>query len=224
MSRRPIDPQAEKRSLFVLAHYERQARVLGYTRIAGVDEVGRGPLAGPALVAAVILPPEADLPGIDDSKKLSPTQRLRLCHLIRCQAEAIGIGAASPKVIDRINIYQATLKAMYQAIARLDPPPDYLLIDALKLPRLNLPQQSIIKGDALSISIAAASIIAKVMRDQLMERLDKSYPQYGFAQHKGYGTLAHRQALAQYGPCPLHRSSFCHSKQYDLRFTDTGCS
>jgi len=208
MAKKSSDPEAERRRLFTLTHYERRAGELGYSRIAGIDEVGRGPLAGPVVAAAVILPENADLPGIDDSKKLSPRQRLRLFDLIRRQAKAIGFASVCQQVIDRVNIYQATLMAMYQAVAYLDPPPDYLLIDAMKLPKLKYPQIPIIKGDSASISIAAASIIAKVVRDQLMEKLDEVYPQYGFAQHKGYGTLAHRQAIAQYGISPLHRRSF----------------
>ncbi len=215
MARKFSDSEAEKQRLFTLTHYERRAGELGYNRIAGIDEVGRGPLAGPVVAAAVILPENADLPGIDDSKKLSPRQRLQLFGLIRRQAVAVGLASVCQQVIDRVNIYQATLMAMYQAVAYLDPPPNYLLIDALKLPKLNLPQMPIIKGDAASISIAAASIIAKVVRDQLMEKLDEVYPQYGFAQHKGYGTLIHRQALARHGLCPLHRRSFCKS---GLRF------
>jgi len=224
MARKSASPETEEQRLFILSHYERQARSLGYNRIAGMDEVGRGPLAGPVVAAAVILPANADLPGIDDSKKLSPRKRLQLFHLIHQQAQGIGLASINQQVIDKVNIYQATLMAMYQAIAYLSPPPDYLLIDAVKLPKLNIPQKSIIKGDALSISIAAASIIAKVVRDQLMEKLDELYPRYGFAQHKGYGTLTHRQAIAQYGLCPLHRQSFCHSKQQIFPFIVSSCS
>jgi ribonuclease HII len=191
-----------------LRHYETQARRQGYKLIAGVDEVGRGPLAGPVVAAAVILPDDPNLPGINDSKKLSPAKRLKLFAQIREQALTIGVGAVKENVIDKINILQATHLAMCRAIARLNPKPDYLVIDAIKLPQLNIPQQAITRGDALSISIAAASIMAKVIRDELMCQLAKHYPQYHFEQHKGYGTPIHLAALRQYGPCPIHRLSF----------------
>ena len=176
--------------------------------IAGVDEAGRGPLAGPVVVAAVILPLGLFLPRLNDSKKLSPKVRDALYDQIRDQAIAVGTAIIDEKTIDRINIYQATINGMYDAVFSLQPQPQKVLIDAVHLDRLPMPSLSIIKGDAKSASIAAASIIAKVTRDRLMDAYDKEYPVYGFARHKGYGTAEHVAAIRQYGPCPLHRQSF----------------
>jgi ribonuclease HII len=206
MAHRPR--QNEEQRLLRLQGYETQARGQGYRFIAGVDEVGRGPLAGPVVAAAVILPEEPDLPGIDDSKKLAASKRLKLFDQIKRQAVGIGIAAIKENIIDELNILQATRLAMCQAIAHLQPAPDYLLIDAVTLPRVNIPQQAIKRGDSLSISIAAASIMAKVIRDELMCHLAKRYPHYHFEQHKGYGTPLHLAALRQYGPSPIHRLSF----------------
>jgi ribonuclease HII len=173
-----------------------------------VDEAGRGPLAGPVFAAAVVLPEQFDLPGLDDSKKLSARVREELFPLIRRQALAVGIGVASPAEIDRHNILQATLLAMVRAIGRLGAKPDYLLIDGITPVPLPLPQKTIKKGDSLSLSIAAASILAKVARDRLMTIYDHRYPGYGFAGHKGYGSAAHLEAIAELGPSPIHRRSF----------------
>ncbi len=195
--------------------YERQAYLEGFELLAGIDEVGRGPLAGPVVAAAVILPPDIndetvrkELSGIKDSKKLSPPQRRRAYHLIQKKAIGIGIGVVDEKTIDEINILQATYRAMRQALANLTPCPGYLLIDGIHIPGINLPQHAIKKGDSLSLSIAAASIIAKVTRDDWMEQLHELYPAYNFASHKGYGTREHLKAIEKHGPCPIHRRSF----------------
>lgn len=189
--------------------FEDKAYKAGYFLIAGVDEVGRGPLAGPVYAAAVILPPDLNkLEGMRDSKKLSAKTREALYEKILNQALGVGLAEVSAREVDRLNILQAALLAMKQAVLALNPAPQFLLVDGhLELP-LKLPQQAIIKGDDRSLSIAAASIIAKVSRDRHMEKLDALYPQYGFAQHKGYGTAYHWEALRRYGPCPEHRLSF----------------
>jgi ribonuclease HII len=188
--------------------FEVEARRCGYRRIAGLDEAGRGPLAGPVVAAAVILPARCRLVGVDDSKQLSETERERQFAAVTERAVGIGIGSASPEEIDRLNILEATRLAMHRAIAALSPQPDCLLIDAVALSGLPIPTRSIIKGDALSLSIAAASIIAKVARDRLMAEYHRIYPQYQFLSHKGYGTEEHLQRLAEHGPCPIHRRSF----------------
>lgn len=182
-----------------------------YPYIAGIDEVGRGPFAGPVMTAAVILPRDCRIMHINDSKKLSPRRREELYLEIQEKALAIGIGRVEPDEIDRINILQATYKAMREAVGKLKLRPDMLLIDAVHIPELDVKQVSIIKGDAKSQSIAAASIIAKVSRDHIMEEYDKIYPGYEFASNKGYGTAAHIQALKELGPCPIHRRSFIHN-------------
>ena len=176
--------------------------------IAGVDEVGRGPLAGPVVAAAVILPPDFAVLGVNDSKKLSPAKREALYDEIMDKAEAVGVGMASPARIDEINILQATYEAMREAVAALNVAPDLLLNDAVTIPGISIPQVPIIKGDAKSVSIAAASIIAKVTRDRLMVQYDKILPGYGFAQHKGYGSREHIEAIRRLGPTPIHRQTF----------------
>lgn len=207
MSSPQCKPTEEQRQL-KLQHYETQARLKGYRLIAGVDEVGRGPLAGPVVAAAVILPEKPHLPGIDDSKKLTAKKRQKLFIQIRRQALGIGVAAINESIIDKINILEATRLAMYRAISHLDPAPDHLLLDAISLPELTLSYQAITRGDSLSVSIAAASIMAKVIRDELMCRLSERYPQYSFEKHKGYGTSAHLAALQEHGPSPIHRLSF----------------
>ena len=179
-----------------------------YHRICGIDEVGRGPLAGPVVAAAVILPEDCDILYINDSKKLSAAKREELYDVIMDKAVAVGIGMASPERIDEINILQATYEAMRQAIGKLVTPQDLLLNDAVTIPGVNIRQVPIIKGDAKSISIGTASIIAKVTRDRLMEEYDPILPEYGFAKNKGYGTPEHIAALKKYGPSPIHRNSF----------------
>lgn len=188
--------------------FERAARLCGYRRIAGIDEAGRGPLAGPVVAAAVVLPVRCRLSGIDDSKQLSEGERARLYAAILEHAVGMGIGSADVGEIDRLNILEATKLAMRRAIDQLTPPPDYLLIDAVMLPGIGIPQRPIIKGDSLSFSIAAASIIAKVTRDRLMAEYHDMFPEYDFLSHKGYGTREHLQRLARHGPCSIHRRTF----------------
>ena len=200
--------QAERQRVDALYQYEYAAREDGVEYVAGVDEAGRGPLAGPVVVAAVILPLGCFLPKLNDSKKLSPKARDVLYDLIQENAISVGCAIVDEKTIDRINIYQATINGMYEAIFSLKPEPQKVLIDAVPLDRLPMPSLSIIKGDAKSASIAAASIVAKVTRDRLMLQYDRQYPEYGFAQHKGYGTAQHIEALRRFGPCPIHRRSF----------------
>lgn len=200
--------QKEHQRVAAMYSYEDEARAQGAEYIAGVDEAGRGPLAGPVVVGAVILPPDLYLPKINDSKKLSAKVREELYAEIKAKALAVQTAVISEKVIDRINIYQATINGMYDAVFALQPEPQHVLIDAVKLEQLPMSSQSIIKGDAKSASIAAASIIAKVERDHLMEEYAKQYPEYGFDSHKGYGTADHIAAIRKYGPCPIHRMSF----------------
>ena len=179
-----------------------------YPYICGIDEVGRGPLAGPVVAGAVILPKDCDILYINDSKKLSAAKREELYDIIMEQAVATGLGTIGPDRIDEINILQATYEAMRQAIAQLSPQPDLLLNDAVTIPKVTMPQVPIIKGDAKSISIGAASIIAKVTRDRMMVYYDSIYPEYGFASNKGYGSAEHIAALKKYGPTPIHRRTF----------------
>jgi ribonuclease HII len=194
-----------------LTHYERQARQSGYVHIAGIDEAGRGPLAGPVVAAAVILPGDYYHPGINDSKQLSSKKRDQLHDIIKGDALAVGLGVVEASVIDAVNILQATLMAMKEAIQDLQMAPDFLLIDGNQKVRLGLPQKTIVRGDSLSISIAAASIIAKVSRDRIMEIYHRQFPQYNFLNNKGYGTLEHRRAIKRFGTCKIHRQSF-HTK------------
>lgn len=199
--------EKEKVRIYKMEEFERQNEEKGY--ICGIDEVGRGPLAGPVMAGAVILPPNCDILYLNDSKQLSEKKREELYDIIMEKAIAVGIGAATPARIDEINILQADYEAMTQAVGKLTVKPDVLLIDAVHIPQLEAYEQiSIIKGDAKSVSIAAASIVAKVTRDRLMKELDAQYPAYGFAQNKGYGSAEHIAALKKYGPCPLHRRSF----------------
>jgi ribonuclease HII len=189
--------------------FEDQARSEGYRFIAGVDEVGRGCIAGPVVAAACILDRNKPVPeGLDDSKKLTAAKREEIDLQLRETAAAFGIGVVDADEIDRINILEATKKAMALAIGSLTPPADFLLIDALQLKLVRMPQKAIIKGDSISLSIAAASVIAKVYRDDLMRRYDEEYPLFGFAGHKGYGCASHYEAIRIHGPCKLHRKSF----------------
>lgn len=189
-------------------HYEKRLWQQGLQHIAGVDEAGRGPLAGPVVAAAIMFPPGESIPGVDDSKKLTPRARAELYPLLieRCTSYAISIVNAED--IDRLNILQATHMAMRQAIAELDPLPEHVLIDGRPLLGCDVPQTAIIKGDGLSFTIGAASILAKVVRDEIMRYYHRRFPQYGFDQHKGYGTVAHLAALRKLGPCAIHRRSF----------------
>ena len=187
--------------------YEKELYAQGIHLIAGVDEVGRGPLAGPVVVAAVILPENCKIPGLNDSKKIPKSKHKEIYEAVLQNAIAIGIGVKDNQVIDQVNIYEATKLAMMEAIGQLEPQPQHLLIDAMKLD-LPISQTSIIKGDANSLSIAAASIVAKVTRDQMMEEFDKEYPGYDFAKNAGYGTANHLAGLDQLGVTPIHRRSF----------------
>ena len=198
--------EEERAREYALMRYEREYDSEGL--IAGVDEAGRGPLAGPVVAAAVILHPGAEILGINDSKKLSEKKREALYPEILEKAMAVGVGIVSAARIDEINILQATYEAMRKAVEGLCFSPDLLLVDAVTIPGLAVKQVPIIKGDAKSLSIGAASIVAKVTRDRLMRELDKIYPEYGFEGHKGYGTAAHIAALKEFGPCPVHRRSF----------------
>ena len=187
--------------------YEKELYAQGIDLIAGVDEVGRGPLAGPVVASAVILPKACKIPGLNDSKKIPKSKHKEIYEAVLQNAVAIGIGIKDNQVIDQVNIYEATKLAMMEAIGQLDPQPQHLLIDAMKLD-LPISQTSIIKGDANSLSIAAASIVAKVTRDQMMEEFDKEYPGYDFAKNAGYGTANHLAGLDQLGVTPIHRRSF----------------
>lgn len=191
-----------------MSRYEEELWNEGYRWVAGIDEVGRGPLAGPVVTAAVILPPDLFLPGLNDSKKLSAGFRDELYEQIMEKAVAVSFGSSDHVVIDEINIYQATLRAMEQAIGSLPIQPHFTLNDAVTLPHLTIPQRPLIGGDGKSISIAAASVVAKVTRDRMMKEYDQMYPGYGFAKNMGYGTEEHLSHLRKVGPCPIHRRSF----------------
>ncbi len=188
--------------------YEHAAAQEGFRCICGIDEAGRGPLAGPVCAAAVVLPPDAEIDGLNDSKKLTDKKRRALYDVIAAQALAYGIAFADEKEIDEINILQAAFLAMRRAFELLGVQPDLALIDGNRAPGLPCAERTIVGGDGKSASIAAASILAKVTRDRLMENYDAQYPQYGFAVHKGYGTKRHYAALHEYGPCPIHRTTF----------------
>ena len=198
--------EAEIKRTELMKEFDREYKIYG--TICGIDEAGRGPLCGPVVAAAVILPDEYNILYINDSKKLSETKRKEVYKEIDKYAVAYGVGIVSPERIDEINILQATYEAMRTAIHKLSVKPDILLNDAVTIPMVDIKQVPIIKGDAKSQPIAAASIVAKVTRDHLMEEYDKLYPEYGFAKHKGYGTAAHIKAIKEYGPCPIHRRTF----------------
>lgn len=201
--------RAEKSRIQRRLKHERQLWNKGILHVAGVDEVGRGPLAGPVVAAAVILPPDARIPDLDDSKALTEESRDRLYEAIQSVATAVSVGRVDSEEVDRINIYQATLRAMRGAIAGLNPPPECVLVDGNRVPESGFRERAIVGGDAASHSIAAASVIAKVTRDREMATWDERYPGYGFSNHKGYATQAHVEALMRQGPCPIHRRSFC---------------
>lgn len=197
---------AERQRIEIMKQYEREYAACEY--ICGIDEAGRGPLAGPVVAGAVILPKDCDILYLNDSKQLSAKKREELYEVIMREAVAVGIGSASPERVDEINILQATYEAMREAVNKLGVKPDILLNDAVTIPGVDMKQVPIIKGDAKSISIAAASIVAKVTRDRIMVEFDKRYPKYHFADNKGYGAAAHIEALKKYGPTPIHRKSF----------------
>ena len=198
--------EKELERLSLMREFERPYEDCAF--ICGIDEAGRGPLAGPVAAGAAILPKDCQILYLNDSKKLSESRREELFLEIKEKAIAWSVGIVGPERIDEINILQATYEAMRQAIAKLDPAPQVLLNDAVTIPQVAIPQVPIIKGDAKSVSIAAASILAKVTRDHMMEEYDKEYPEYGFAKHKGYGTAAHIAALKEFGPTPIHRRTF----------------
>jgi len=199
----------EQLRLNTLLSFEKEAKKLGFSKIAGIDEAGRGPLAGPVVACACLIPEGVLFAGVDDSKQLTPKKREHLFEEITShKAVKYGFGVIDAKTIDEVNIFQATILAMLQAVASLAEEPDYLLVDGLKLPHKTIASQKIIRGDALSHSIAAASILAKVFRDQEMVKYDALWPEYGFKQHKGYGTKMHLDALKVHGPSPIHRLSF----------------
>jgi len=202
--------QAERRPGHRLpsGRWEAALRRAGSLRVAGTDEVGRGCLAGPVVAAAVILKPNRPIPGLRDSKLLSPGERRRLVPLILAACEAFGVGSASVHEIDRLNIRRASFRAMLRAIARLRPPPDHLIVDGFAIPGLAIAQTPLVSGDRLCRSVAAASVLAKVLRDRRMDRLHLLYPAYRFQENRGYPTPEHLRALEAYGPCPLHRRSF----------------
>ena len=209
-----IEKEQKRAEHFIeMQYYERLAYQEGASFIAGVDEVGRGPLAGPVVAAAVILPKNIEDLGFDDSKKLSASKREEIYRLIQEKAIAIGIGIVDADIIDQVNIYQASRLAMQQAVSELKIQPDYLLIDAMKID-VNTPQIGIIKGDAKSISIAAASIVAKQVRDQMMQEFDELYPGYDFANNAGYGTAKHLEGLTLKGISPIHRKTFAPIKNF----------
>lgn len=196
---------------------EREARAAGYARVCGIDEAGRGPLAGPVVAAAVILPEDFELPGLNDSKKLSAKRREALFEALMGDERVLkSVAEASVEEIDRLNILRATHLAMRRAAEGLKPQPDFCLIDGLAVPNFPLPSHNIVKGDARCLCIAAASILAKVSRDHLMQQLDRKFPMYGFARHAGYGTAAHLKALREYGVSPHHRRSFAPVAQMAL--------
>ena len=203
----PLPPQP-------MDYFEKMYRRRGYGQIAGVDEVGRGPLAGPVVAAAVILPRDGIGPKLFDSKQISSKKREDLYPIILSEALGVGIGSVGQEEIDRVNILQATFKAMILAIENLPFSPDFLLIDGTQGLKFSVPQKLIPKGDQLSNSIAAASIVAKVTRDRMMDDCHHQYPQYNFARHKGYGTREHREAIERFGVCELHRKTFRRVKEY----------
>ena len=199
--------ESEKERHIKMQKFEKPLYDMGIFNIAGIDEVGRGPLAGPVVTCALILKPDVLIEGVNDSKKVSEKNREKLFDIIIDNSVSYGIGMASERVIDEINILNATKSAMKEAISKLEVRPDHLLVDAVDL-GVDIPSTPLIKGDAFSISIAAASIVAKVTRDRMMAAYDEIYPEYGFSKNKGYGTAEHVAALKKYGPCPIHRMSF----------------
>lgn len=202
-----------------MLQFEREVAESGFVRIAGVDEAGRGPLAGPIVAGAVVLGEATQ--GFNDSKQLSARQRDELYDILLAGEHTTGLGIVEADVIDRVGIQSANYKAMLDAAQQVTPPPDFLLVDGFEIRGCAIPQKGIVKGDARSYSIAAASILAKVTRDRMMDALDVRYPEYGFARHKGYGTKEHLKALERHGPCPAHRRSFaplCKTRETDLLF------
>jgi len=203
-----MSPTPSRSRSEALRSRERELRRQGYARIAGVDEAGAGPLAGPLVAAAVILPPGARLPGVDDSKRLAEADRERWAERVRRVALAWAVAEVPASEVDEVGPYEAALRGMYRAVTALDPPPDYVLVDARRIPGLAVPQEPVVGGDGKHLAIAAASLLAKTHRDARMRELDGRYPGYGFARHKGYGTAEHLAALRRLGPCPEHRRRY----------------
>src|SRR5881409_818313 len=208
LAKRYEEQKKERNRLDAMLHFERLLWKAGIQHIAGVDEVGMGPLAGPVVAAAVIFPSGVEIDGIDDSKALDEETRNRLQREIHARASAVAIGVVEVEEIDRINIYRAGIRAMQLALENLPLTPQHILVDSRTIPGFIQPQNSFEKGDGINFSIAAASIVAKVYRDGLMTELDRRYPGYGFASHKGYATPEHQRAIREFGPCPIHRRSF----------------
>lgn len=203
-----LTPEEEAARQAAMREYENQKRKEGYRLIAGVDEAGRGPLAGPVFAASVILPENCEIDGINDSKKLSEKKREELFDIICEKAVCWNVASVDEKVIDEINILNATHLAMNNAVNGMSIKPDYVMIDGNSIKNMDLPHCTIVKGDAKSISIAAASVLAKVSRDRFITEIAKKYPEYGFEKHKGYGTALHNESILKYGPCPVHRKTF----------------
>jgi ribonuclease HII len=208
LQKRADRDRGERNRLAALLNFERVLWKSGVRRIAGVDEAGVGPLAGPVVAAAVVFEPGTEIEGVDDSKRLDRERREELGALIRERAAGVGVGLAEVAEIDRLNVYQAALVAMRRAVEALPEPPQHVLVDAREIPELAIPQNRFDKGDGINFSIAAASIVAKTHRDRLMAELDRAYPAYGFARHKGYATADHQEAIRRHGPCPVHRASY----------------
>lgn len=208
MPKKKLTDEEEIERVKAMSEIENNLRADGYSLIAGVDEAGRGPLAGPVYAAAVILPENIIIKGINDSKKLSEKRRAELYSEITEKATAYCVYAVDEKRIDEINILNATFEAMNGAVNGLDVPPDYVIIDGNRIAGMTIPHETVVKGDAKSISIAAASILAKVSRDRFITEMAEKYPEYGFEKHKGYGTKAHTEAILKYGPCEIHRRTF----------------
>jgi ribonuclease HII len=208
LKRRQERERQERLRLDSMLNFERVLWRSGVQRIAGVDEAGVGPLAGPVVAAAVVFPPGTEIEGVDDSKRLDPEQRETMAVVVRERAAAIGVGVATVPEIDRLNVYHAALLAMRRAVEALPERPQHLLVDARQVPGVDVPQNPFDKGDGINFSIAAASIVAKTHRDALMVELDRRYPGYGFARHKGYGTAEHQEAIRRHGPCEAHRFSY----------------
>jgi ribonuclease HII len=220
LARRFEEQKSERNRIDAMMHFERLLWKAGLVHIAGVDEVGMGPLAGPVVAAAVVFPPDTEIEGIDDSKALDEPTRHRLDVQIRDKASAIGIGIVEVEEIDRINIYHAGLLAMKTALDSLAITPQHVLVDSRTIPGVPQPQNSFDKGDGINFSIASASIVAKVYRDRMMTEIDTMYPGYGFASHKGYATPEHQNAIRELGPCPIHRRSFDYIRELCGQYCD----
>jgi ribonuclease HII len=220
LTRRYDEQKKERNRLDSMLHFERLLWKAGIQHIAGVDEVGLGPLAGPVVAAAVVFPPGTEIEGVDDSKALDEETRRRLDEEIRGKASAFAIGRVEVDEIDRINIYHAGIRAMQLALSNLPIPPQHILVDSRTVPGFPQPQNSFDKGDGINFSIASASIVAKVYRDRLMTELDSKYPGYGFAGHKGYATPEHQRAIRDLGPCPIHRRSFDYIREICGEYCD----